>query len=487
MLINSQSITLYALYVSSSGWFAPVTSKSIDVENINNYYTGLQGKDKLKEGTSSFGYYFDNYINYQGKSRLLFSVADFSRSSTSINLGFYYINEYNEIILDRGEQFYANSNKVVLRGKLLAVSDQINSMFAVIGCVTSNKFSRSVWMVYKGTGYKLTRASDFSNSLIKAYSSYTLQNAIYWGQWKGSDNYIGSYSANPLGNRLTVGYILSSANYGTSGEVDISLGGVVVNFLKAILIETETVTSGTVGIYAKIVLLGIHDDRSKTLYYMKIRCYNSGSASYIQKVGDIVSYKSVNRPMGANLWFTTDRKWMFFPPSGDSFYPKGLNSYYANGQQLIVDDSTSMPDDVSYLNTSHTSAMRSALQNVYVLEILFNKTQTKMIVLTNTTGAAFEIGDFEGNYNPDAMYCFQLVNNSWVQISTQAIDRQNVLASYNSTGNQGIKYKSSLSLCDKSNDLGSLAMFGSQYSFNWAFPANSKPIVFYTSKITWGE
>ena len=463
-----------------------MTSKSIDVENINNYYTGLQGKDKLKEGTSSFGYYFDNYVNYQRKSRPMFSVADFSRSSTSINLGFYYINEYNAIILDKGEQFYPNSNKVVLRGKLLAVSDQINSMFAVIGCVTSNKFSRSVWMVYDGTNYKLNRASDFSNSLIKAYSSYTLQNAIYWGQWNYGD-YVGSYSANPLGNRLTVGYILSSANYGTSGEVDISLGGVVVNFLKAILIETETVTSGTVGIYAKIVLLGIHDDRSKTLYYVKIRCYNSGSTSYIQKVGDIVSYKSVNRPMGANLWFTTDRKWMFFPPSGDSFYPKGLNSYYANGQQLIVDGSTSMPDDVSYLNSSHTSAMRSALQNVYVLEILFNKTQTKMIVLTNTTGAAFEIGDFEGNYNPDAMYCFQLVNNSWVQISTQAIDRQNVLASYNSTGNQGIKYKSSLSLCDKSNDLGSLAMFGSQYSFNWAFPANSKPIVFYTSKITWGE
>lgn len=183
-------------------------------------------------------------------------------------------------------------------------------MFAVIGCVTSNKFSRSVWMVYDGTNYKLNRASDFSNSLIKAYSSYTLQNAIYWGQWNYGD-YVGSYSANPLGNRLTVGYILSSANYGTRGEVDISLGGVVVNFLKAILIETETVTSGTVGIYAKIVLLGIHDDRSKTLYYVKIRCYNSGSTSYIQKVGDIVSYKSVNRPMGANLWFTTDRKWMF--------------------------------------------------------------------------------------------------------------------------------------------------------------------------------
>ena len=489
--ISDQSITLYALYISSSGWFAPVTSKSIDVENINNYYTGLQGKDKLKEGTSSFGYYFDNHIDYRGNSQPMFSVADFGRSGISINLGFCYINEYNEIILDRSEQFHANSNKVILRGKLLVASNQINSMVAAIGCVSSsdNQFSRSIWMVYKGTGYKVQRTTNFSSStnLLKAYSSYTLQNAIYWGQWKGSDNYIGSYSANPLGYSLTVGYILSGPNYGTSGEVDISLGGIVVNFLKAILIETETVTSGTVGIYAKIVLLGIHDDRSKTLYYVKIRCYNSGSVSYIQKVGDIVSYKSVNRPMGANLWFTTDRKWMFFPPSGDSFYPKGINSYYANGQQLIVDGSTSMPDDVSYLNSSHTSAMRSALQNVYVLEILFNKTQTKMIVLTNTTGAAFEIGDFEGNYNPDAMYCFQLVNNSWVQISTQAIDRQNVLASYNSTGNQGIKYKSSLSLCDKSNDLGSLAMFGSQYSFNWAFPANSKPIVFYTSKITWGE
>ena len=489
--ISDQSITLYALYISSSGWFAPVTSKSIDAENINNCYTGLQGKDKLKEGTSSFGYYFDNHIDYQGNSQPMFSVADFDRSGTSIDLGFYYINEYNAIISDRSEQFYANSNKVILRGKLLVASNQINSMVAVIGCASSfdNQFSRSIWMVYKGTGYRVRRTTNFSSStnLLKAYSSYTLQNAIYWGQWKGSDNCIGSYSANPLGHSLTVGYTLSNSNYGTSGEVDISLSGIVVNFLKAILIETETVTSGTAGIYAKIVLLGIHNDHSKTLYYMKIRCYSSGSLSYIQKVGDIVSYKSVNRPMGANLWFTTDRKWMFFPPSGDSFYPKGINSYYANGQQLIVDGSTSMPDDVSYLNSSHTSAMRSALQNVYVLEILFNKTQTKMIVLTNTTGAAFEIGDFEGNYNPDAMYCFQLVNNSWVQISTQAIDRQNVLASYNSTGNQGIKYKSSLSLCDKSNDLGSLAMFGSQYSFNWAFPANSKPTVFYTSKITWGE
>ena len=482
MLINSQSITLYALYISSSGWFAPVTSKSIDVENINNYYTGLEVPE---EGSSSFGYYFDNYVNYNKESTPLFSTA--RRNISIIDLMFWRITD-NGIVVDRGQSVSIGASKSISRGRMLAVSNQINSMVGVIGLTAADGVDafKYVWMIYDGGGYNYAARS----SIAKAFNSYTLQNAIYWGLWRDGVDNVGMYSAIVAKNQIQVGYILKTFNgYVNTNTTTISLTG-NMNLIKAILIETETITGsgGDRGMYAKIVLLSVLSSYEVTLYYVKIRCYNSGSTPHIVRVGDVYSYKSVNRPMGANVWITTDRKWMFFPPySGNSFYPKGLNSYYANGQQLIVDDSPSMPDNVSYLNSSHTSSMRSALQNVYVLEILFNKTQTKMIVLTNTTGAAFEIGNFEGNYNPDAMYCFQLVNNSWVQISTQVIDRQNVFTSYNSTGNQGIKYKSSLSLCDKSNDLDSLAMFGSQYSFNWAFPAGSKPIVFYTSKITWGE
>ena len=479
MLINSQSITLYALYINSSGWFAPVTSKAVNTQYIETYYTGLQVP---KESSSSFGYYFDNYVNYNKESTPLFSTA---RHISGVDLMFWRITD-NRIIVDRGQYVSIDISTCISRGKVLAVSNQINSMVGIIGLTFDGSARKYVWMVYGGGGYNYAAAS----SIAKAFSSYTLQNAIYWGLWKDDLGGVGVYSAIAAENQIQVGYLFKTF----SGSINSNTATILLtgnmNFIKAILIETETITGSgdDRGIYAKIVLLSVSSSYEVTLCYVKIRCYNSGSTPYVVRVGDIYYYKSVNRPMGANVWITTDRKWMFFPPySGNSFYPKGLNSYYANGQQLIVDDSPSMPDNVSYLNSSHTSAIRSVLQNVYVLEILFNKTQTKMIVLTNTTGAAFETGNYKGDYNPDAMYCFQLVNNSWVQISNQAVDRQNVFTSYNSTGNQGIKYKSSLSFCDKSNDLESLAMFGSQYSFNWAFPANSSPVTFYTSKITWGE
>ena len=156
----------------------------MNTQYIETYYTGLQ---VLKESSSSFGYYFDNYVNYNKESTPLFSTA---RHISGVDLMFWRITD-NRIIVDRGQYVSIDISTCISRGKVLAVSNQINSMVGIIGLTFDGSARKYVWMIYDGGGYNYAAAS----SIAKAFSSYTLQNAIYWGLWKDDLGGVGVYSA----------------------------------------------------------------------------------------------------------------------------------------------------------------------------------------------------------------------------------------------------------------------------------------------------
>jgi hypothetical protein len=146
-----------------------------------------------------------------------------------------------------------------------------------------------------------------------------------------------------------------------------------------------------------------------------------------------------NQNLGPNIWVSFDTKWIFFVPKSQNTsiaYPKGLNSYYGNKEFITSNVTNYIENNTSYLNTSHTSAIRSALSNVYVQEIIFNKTSDKMIVLTNSVSGSFAVTDsftFDGDsHNPDRMFAFVYQANtaSWINVSS-IVDRVNLWNSYN--------------------------------------------------------
>ena len=187
---------------------------------------------------------------------------------------------------------------------------------------------------------------------------------------------------------------------------------------------------------------------------------------------------------GPNIWMSPDRMWIFFPPkwtTSNITYPKGLNSYYSGKAFIGVKGSTAIiPNDNSYLNTSHTSVIRSALSNVYVQEIIFNKTSDKMIVLTSSTSGCFGPADgsdtFDGDsHNPDRMFAFIYQTNtaSWINVSSM-VDKVNLMSSYNEGDSLKRPTMYAYPLTDNEG----------QYLFSFGKPAYSSNLtVFYTNTI----
>ena len=214
--------------------------------------------------------------------------------------------------------------------------------------------------------------------------------------------------------------------------------------------------------------------------------YELNSSGLLSNIDYFVSSKDnvLCSNAGPNIWMSFDRKWIFFPPKWTTSvitYPKGLNSYYSGNPFINTKGSTSIiPNNNNYLNTSHTSAIRSALSNVYVQEIIFNKTSDKIIVLASSVSGCFGPADgsdnFDGDsHNPDRMFAFVYQANtaSWINVSSM-VDKVNLMSSYNE--NNSLLRPTMYPYPSVDNE--------GQYIFSFGKPAyNSKLTVFYTNTI----
>ena len=489
--ISDQSITLYALYVSSSGWFAPVTSKKISMQQA--FYTGISISepntttylnDMINANTSSLLYcpYYKNYVNNKEESILCIGMNHrvLQNQQVSVASGSYY-----HIITLTGDNTTTRIAKTRLIGQYILKQNCVQLMSEILWSrdhMTCNV--RSQTTTAPDNKLSLQQDSIFftsskeSRSFGKIYNSYSSSH-LYAHKNLGEDVY---------SSTITCLYFNRQ-----SGNVLISCA---INLGRGSMINGQTSVGGSSFSFGwNIKTLGFQDvqgylllqvNRSNYSIIIVVGNYELGSNGLLSNIDYFVSSRDsvLCSNAGPNLWMSFDRKWIFFPPKWTTSvitYPKGLNSYYSGNPFINAKGSTSIiPNNNNYLNTSHTSAIRSALSNVYVQEIIFNKTSDKIIVLASSVSGCFGPADgsdnFDGDsHNPDRMFAFvyQVNTASWINVSSM-VDKVNLMSSYNE--NNSLLRPTMYPYPSVDNE--------GQYIFSFGKPAyNSKLTVFYTNTI----
>ena len=145
---------------------------------------------------------------------------------------------------------------------------------------------------------------------------------------------------------------------------------------------------------------------------------------------------SITDNMGNNLWVTKDMKWMFHVGKGTYGASKGINT--VRGVSALF-NSTGWAGVTYYQNDSTTTDIRTALSNYYVLEIIFNQANNKMIVLCNDTQGSFGLADWNGatgfvpGIQPTHLFIFIKVGDTWKQRSIDSVGMTNVWNTYQSS------------------------------------------------------
>jgi hypothetical protein len=423
--ISDQSITLYALYVSSSGWFAPVTSKKV-ARAIRTTYTGISDNDQYsrENANTSSCCAFSPYTPNVSSSLFLASVSNAS----------YSIDTY----------FYSSDG-----GSVKNYSQFTTSQVSKTRCIYSSKGS---------DGYSV---NIFKHFTWHKNSVYYVNTITYRGVEEGK-------SARSFGD-TSIRSIKRVFNTYTSTHAFCHIYHSDYCLVLSKAFESRAISENTVALlsgscstrahvlpdnissgYYGIKLIGFADKKALLIlrgndsYIFEIVTGNfnvtsSGNLGSLSSFYETPSNHVFNQNLGPNIWVSFDTKWIFFVPKSQNTsiaYPKGLNSYYGNKEFITSNVTNYIENNASYLNTSHTSAIRSALSNVYVQEIIFNKTSDKMIVLTNSVSGSFAVTNsftFDGDsHNPDRMFAFvyQVNTASWINVSS-IVDRVNLWNSYN--------------------------------------------------------
>lgn len=145
---------------------------------------------------------------------------------------------------------------------------------------------------------------------------------------------------------------------------------------------------------------------------------------------------SITDNMGNNLWVTKDMKWMFHVGKGTYGASKGINT--VRGVSALF-NSIGWAGVTYYQNDSTTTDIRTALSNYYVLEIIFNQANNKMIVLCNDTQGSFGLADWNGatgfvpGIQPTHLFIFIKVGDTWKQRSIDSVGMTNVWNTYQSS------------------------------------------------------
>ena len=490
--ISDQSITLYALYVSPSGWFAPVTSKKISMQQA--FYTGISISepntttylnDMINANTSSLLYcpYYKNYVNNKEESILCIGTNHrvLQNQQVSVASGNYYHiitltgdNKITRIAKTRLiGQYILKQNCVQLMSEILWSQDHlICNIRSQTTTVPDNKLSS------RQDSFFFT-SSEGSRSFGKIYNSYSSSH-LYAHKNLGEDVY---------SSTITCLYFNRQ-----SGNVLISCA---INLGKGSMINGQTSVGGSSFSFGwNIKTLGFQDvqgylllqvNRSNYSIIIVVGNYELGSNGLLSNIDYFVSSRDsvLCSNAGPNLWMSFDRKWIFFPPKWTTSvitYPKGLNSYYSGNPFINAKGSTSIiPNNNNYLNTSHTSAIRSALSNVYVQEIIFNKTSDKIIVLASSISGCFGPADgsdnFDGDsHNPNRMFAFIYQTNtaSWINFSSM-VDKVNLMSSYNESDSLKRPTMYAYPLTDNEG----------QYLFSFGKPAYESILTVYYTNTIW--
>ena len=188
---------------------------------------------------------------------------------------------------------------------------------------------------------------------------------------------------------------------------------------------------------------------------------------------------AITSNMGNNFWMSSDRRIMFYIGKAPWGASKGINT--ARSTSALVNENGWAATSVG-INDSFTSELRSTLANYYVLDIIFNKDGSKMIVLCNeqkgAQGGAIITNSYVEGIHPTNIFCFVILSGGkWKNIPYSILGFTNFWNKYNASGSGKLRPFFSVN----KNYL------GNTWDMSFVYPSYSENATAYYAKLTFGD
>nr|DAG58499.1 MAG TPA: Baseplate J like protein [Bacteriophage sp.] len=135
--------------------------------------------------------------------------------------------------------------------------------------------------------------------------------------------------------------------------------------------------------------------------------------------------------MGNNMWVSNNLKWMFAVLYGTTEKPYGKGLITVKSSTPII-GKTGWSSTSYYIDDDSTLEIRNAVANKYVLDIIFNKADYKMIILCNSLiGSGYEQNPYLSFISPDYLYCFIYNGKKWMEFSKENVGMSTLWNRYN--------------------------------------------------------
>ena len=191
--------------------------------------------------------------------------------------------------------------------------------------------------------------------------------------------------------------------------------------------------------------------------------------------------------MGNNMWISNNLKWMFAVLYGTTGKPYGKGLVTVKSSTSII-GKTGWISTSYYINDDSTLEIRNAVANKYVLDIIFNKTDYKIVVLCNSLiGSGLDQGQSYTFISPDYLYCFVYEGKKWIEVSKESVGMSTLWSRYNNYktvagGGTSVDYKPYFNVT-------SIAGLNTNKNISFIYPATYstyKPVA-YEFGLTFGD
>jgi hypothetical protein len=174
--------------------------------------------------------------------------------------------------------------------------------------------------------------------------------------------------------------------------------------------------------------------------------------------------------MGNNMWVSSNLKWMFAVLYGTTDKPYGKGLVTVKSATPII-GKTGWSSTTYYIDDDSTLEIRNAVADKYVLDIIFNKTDYKIIVLCNSLiGSFLDKGAYYTFISPDYLYCFVYNGKKWMEFSKESIGMNTLWNRYDNYktipgGGTSVDYKPYF------NIMGVTGTYDSNRNISFVYPA----------------
>ena len=204
---------------------------------------------------------------------------------------------------------------------------------------------------------------------------------------------------------------------------------------------------------------------------------SSSSLQYWHCYNNIPS--SITNNMGGNVWISKDKRFMFYVGKGPWGASKGIN--IVRSTSVLVDENGWAATSIT-INDNFVSELRSTLANYYVLDVIFNKDDSKMIVLCNgqkgAQGGAIIANSYVEGIHPTNIFCFEMLNGGkWINIPYNIVGFTNFWNKYNASGSGKLRPFFSIN----QNYL------GNTWDMSYVYPSYSENATAYYASLTFND